>query len=101
ALAERRRHLGALDRRELVRERAALEDERGALRGSGARLGDLRVASDDAVLETRVRVVDVRRLPELAVEDDRVVAGELDDGGLVVVVELAGDACGPSTTDVL
>ena len=69
-----------------------------AARATG--LGDLRVA-DDALREARVGVVDVRRLVQLAVEDDRVVPGVPVDRGLVVGVQRAGHRAGVDAAAVV
>src|SRR5581483_3807202 len=87
-LAERRGDVAALDLLEVVRQRARLQDEGEVLRrllSAGAHL-DLGAAGD-AVLQRRLRVVDVRRRLEHTVEDDRVVLREL----LIERPRLAGE----------
>ena len=88
-LAERCGDVRALERRELVRERPGLEDEREVLRlAERADAGDLGVAAD-AVRERAVRVVDLRPRFDLAVEHDREVLRRLLQSA--ALVETLGD----------
>ena len=73
-LAERRGDVGAVERLELDRERARLEDERDVLRLlERVEALDLRAPAADAAGQARVGEVDLRERLDLAVEDDREV----------------------------